>query len=694
MYKIILFCLLALGMNAQVSRNRLTIPAYGWSQRVVPIKDKWDSTSASFYNKVDDANAIWKTNGNAVITNTNFIGTTSNRSVLLKTADTVRVKIDSVGTFNWNKGISNFRLKEFVPGIPFMHFGTVTPTANNYMIAKVTPDLYINSEADSASMTFTRGNGSYYIQCNGNGLRNKALGCIIFRNTDRAVDAGVNQDAFEFVHQYPFIWKTGAVPTEYGFQSTSQECRAVGASTMTDNYAIFAKKATAGTNMTIKNLWGFGTDGGAHITGSMVVGSAVHTPGATMDITGKIKMVDGNQASGYVLTSDANGLGTWQAASGGGGGSSLPLNQIAVGSGTSLVGSNYFIRDTSSGRVIVGNKNTGNLNQYDLDVNTMLCIARTIPSSSLNSHGINDASVNTNTYNLNAYNSFRSNVKFSSGATHDHYSLMEMNTDLTNSTTVNQIYGQYNYLSIDAGSSCTARYGLHMIDYGGAGTLGYQTGIYIDGLSKATQNYAIDILNNDIRTGGNVRLKTNSGAAGALTPQFSFYHANSFKTGYIVSKLNANSSQISLFCSGTALNAGNEIFIADGDDGTGTGIGNSILTPAKVRIGSGTVYPSANLDVTGTASISSTATVGALVISNGSEAVYAGSVSQVGTSTTAFTVTIGTTMANTNYKVNVTSTSLLGAAPYYISSKTTTTFVVTYLSGLTGTLTFDWMIAP
>lgn len=38
---------------------------------------------------------------------------------------------------------------------------------------------------------------------------------------------------------------------------------------------------------------------------------------STLDVNGSIKMVDGNQQAGYVMTSDANGLASWQAASGG-----------------------------------------------------------------------------------------------------------------------------------------------------------------------------------------------------------------------------------------------------------------------------------------------------------------------------------------------------------------------------------------
>lgn len=72
----------------------------------------------------------------------------------------------------------------------------------------------------------------------------------------------------------------------------------------------------------------------------------------------------------------------------------------------------------------------------------------------------------------------------------------------------------------------------------------------------------------------------------------------------------------------------------------------------------------------------------------------AGSFSGVGTATTVFTVTIGSTQPNSTYKVQCTPTSALSAALFYVTNKTTTTFDVTYLAGLTGTVTFDWLVSP
>jgi hypothetical protein len=71
----------------------------------------------------------------------------------------------------------------------------------------------------------------------------------------------------------------------------------------------------------------------------------------------------------------------------------------------------------------------------------------------------------------------------------------------------------------------------------------------------------------------------------------------------------------------------------------------------------------------------------------------AGSFSGAASATTTFTVTIGGTQPDVLYKVAVTPTAALTAAPFYVTNKTTTTFDVTYLVGLTGTATFDWILS-
>lgn len=72
--------------------------------------------------------------------------------------------------------------------------------------------------------------------------------------------------------------------------------------------------------------------------------------------------------------------------------------------------------------------------------------------------------------------------------------------------------------------------------------------------------------------------------------------------------------------------------------------------------------------------------------------VLANSYSSTGTATTTFTVSIGQTLANTTYKVNITPSNLLSSALLYVNNKTTTTFDVVYQAGLTGAVAFDWQL--
>ena len=62
------------------------------------------------------------------------------------------------------------------------------------------------------------------------------------------------------------------------------------------------------------------TDGGTDVfltTTSDNVGIGTNTPAEKLDVTGSIRMTDGNQADGYVMVSDANGTASWQDITGG-----------------------------------------------------------------------------------------------------------------------------------------------------------------------------------------------------------------------------------------------------------------------------------------------------------------------------------------------------------------------------------------
>jgi hypothetical protein len=74
--------------------------------------------------------------------------------------------------------------------------------------------------------------------------------------------------------------------------------------------------------------------------------------------------------------------------------------------------------------------------------------------------------------------------------------------------------------------------------------------------------------------------------------------------------------------------------------------------------------------------------------------VIAGTKTATGTATTTFTVTIGVTMANNTYKVTTEGDNALSSAVHYVNNKTTTTFDIVYLAGLTGAVSMDWIVSP
>ena len=54
------------------------------------------------------------------------------------------------------------------------------------------------------------------------------------------------------------------------------------------------------------------------------VGIGTTSPMAKLEVNGQVKITGGSPGAGKVLTSDASGLGTWQSASGSGGGCNCP----------------------------------------------------------------------------------------------------------------------------------------------------------------------------------------------------------------------------------------------------------------------------------------------------------------------------------------------------------------------------------
>lgn len=68
--------------------------------------------------------------------------------------------------------------------------------------------------------------------------------------------------------------------------------------------------------------------------------------------------------------------------------------------------------------------------------------------------------------------------------------------------------------------------------------------------------------------------------------------------------------------------------------------------------------------------------------------------STTGTATTVFTVTIGVTMSDTSYVVSAEAQNLLSSPNHWITNKTTTTFDIVVVTGLTGAVAFECTVTP
>lgn len=82
----------------------------------------------------------------------------------------------------------------------------------------------------------------------------------------------------------------------------------------------------------------FNASSNALVTATGNVGIGTPTPGAKLEVNGQVKITGGSPGAGKVLTSDANGLATWETPSGGGGGSGWLLTGNSGTTSSNFIG--------------------------------------------------------------------------------------------------------------------------------------------------------------------------------------------------------------------------------------------------------------------------------------------------------------------------------------------------------------------
>lgn len=347
---------------------------------------------------------------------------------------------------------------------------------------------------------------------------------------------------------------------------------------------------------------------------------------------------------------------------------------------------------------------------FNYDTEPSIVTARLFtPTTSVNGHGF----VNADVYNKNSgysgsHNSFKDNSSFSGAGAFGHHSSYENNFTYSGSgtTAMSNAYGFYDKLAMGSGT-VTTRQGFYFENATGSGVLTNQYGIYISTLSKgASINAAIYTQSNPSYFGGGVQLFSNSGSVGANTSKIEFLQGSfpGLVTGVIRDELMSFNGKIKISVPGYNFNQNTrkDLLILRGDNNNAN-TDSAIIQPTHIFLNA------RDINIKGVTNLIAITTPTTLVDGyfwndgtnlstklNGSTQVIlkgaSGTYTNSATAATSFTVTLPNTQPNTTYQVITVPQNTLTADLMYVSSKTTTTFVVTFLAALTGTVSFDWII--
>jgi hypothetical protein len=230
------------------------------------------------------ANA-WGLSGNAATSSTNFIGTTDAQPLRISTDGQQRMTIGATGNISIGNPVTNFPLHITHNGnilsgldIDYTYTGNASPAKG----LKV-----------RASTTGTGNLDAAYIQAANSGSANTTAAIYGFNTAVSPENVGVralaNGNAPTVNLNIGGSFRGQNAPTNYGVFAS--------ASGGTTNWAGYFGNFTAG-------------DGKVYIKDTLAIGTTV--PTARLHLAGNIRIVDGTQGNGKVLTSNAVGLASWQ----------------------------------------------------------------------------------------------------------------------------------------------------------------------------------------------------------------------------------------------------------------------------------------------------------------------------------------------------------------------------------------------
>lgn len=251
------------------------------------------------------ANA-WGLAGNSgTVPGTNFVGTSDNQDVVFKRNNVVsgRLAISNtsfgVSSFISNGGFSNAAfgvntLTLNTSGFLNAAFGSGALESN--VDGHNNSGFGANTLRDNVDGFYNVAVGRSVLEDNIGGDQNTGIGSYaLSNNTTGDNNIGIGMQALN-------ANITGSFNTVVGYNSD------VSAAGLTNASAFGASAQVAASNAIV--LGSISGINGASTTVNVGIGTT--TPADRLHVAGNIRMVDGNQAAGRVLTSDANGTATWQ----------------------------------------------------------------------------------------------------------------------------------------------------------------------------------------------------------------------------------------------------------------------------------------------------------------------------------------------------------------------------------------------
>lgn len=400
---------------------------------------------------------LWKTTGNAISTNTAFIGTTSNRSLLFKTNNTQVFKIDSLGLLRL---FSTSSAQDIDGGFSFSDYNT---NATGYKFS------YDISPLGSVSQYMTMNTGTLSAGFQTNGIDEFWLGTL----TNNDLKFNTNASATPQFVLNKSGYNTSVGKLYLGSTGTAPNARAHFAAGTTAYPAIALTAQSAVSTPTAGNLWYETTRGFLHYGNNTTIG--------TMSVSSTATIAGNSQLTGSINV----GSGTF-------GSSALNLARFSKGTATLDIG------EASAGVPAIWlQQNTPTSSNYVLQQDADATVL------ALNSPGTFLAfrTNGTTRMRLESSNLFWSNVPFKIGTNGTPTATLEVagTMSVSSTSTLNTS------MTLKAGS--IANSGIVIRDDVGANTYG---AIY-SGVTPSSKNYMIRGISSITDVQGGTTLNLNAG---------------------------------------------------------------------------------------------------------------------------------------------------------------------------------------